>query len=164
MSPGFRAFTLDVSEAAGVGHLLRPGDRVDLLVKLSPNANQQATAFLLQNIQVLPVGQKLNGTKSPRKNGEGEERELFRQTEEAASAYNHVTLALTPAEAETLFALEGSNLVKLVLRAPGDDEIVSIPKKSEAEVFSKLGVPYSPGPGKTKLKHGLAGSPPEEAP
>ncbi len=128
LAPGHRAYTLEVTETSGVGGLLRPGDQVDLIAKASGNG-REITTFAFQKLSVLAVGKKLDGKRpSPEDPGSGMA---------AEGDYGTVTLAVTPEEAETLFYLEGRPL-RLVLRAPGDEEIVSIAPQSEAEVLSKI--------------------------
>jgi pilus assembly protein CpaB len=135
LSPGFRAYTLAVNETSGVGNLIRPGNRVDIVGKIT-SGGRSLTSFVYQNLQVLAVGQKLNflrraGGNSPVNEG-GENND---------AGYTTVTLAVTPEQAETLMYLEGNSL-RLLLRAPGDEEILSIPPQSEGEILSRLGRVY----------------------
>lgn len=123
LNNGLRAYTLEVNETSGVGNLLHPGNHVDVIAKITSN-KRQITTFVFQDIQVLATGQKLS--QSEQKNSDSPE------------AYNTVTLALTPDQAEILMFLEGQP-IRLLLRAPNDDEIVSIPAKSDSEVVSKIG-------------------------
>lgn len=130
LSPGYRAYTLAVDETNGVGGLIRPGNHVDILSKIDSD-NRSMTTFVYQNVQVLAVGQKLdwksNSSKNPSTDSPPDD-----------SGYSTVTLAVTPEQAETLMYLEGRPL-RLVLRGPNDDEIVSVPSQSESDVLSKLG-------------------------
>jgi pilus assembly protein CpaB len=135
LNPGFRAYTLAVNETSGVGNLIRPGNHVDVIAKIV-SGGRSLTSFVYQNLQVLAVGQKLNflrrtsGNQPP---GDG--------SENIDAGYATVTLAVTPEQAETLMYLEGQS-IRLLLRAPGDEEILSIPPQSEVEVLSKLGRVY----------------------
>ena len=131
LNNGYRAFTLEVNETSGVGDLLHPGNRVDLLTKVT-TGKREITAFALQDIQVIAVGQKLNGPSNSAKTSNNN------SGSGSSSTYSTVTLAVTPEQAETLMYLEGHPL-RLVLRAPSDDEIVSLSPQSESEVLSKLG-------------------------
>lgn len=130
LSPGRRAYTLEVGETSGVGGLIRPGNHVDILTKVDSN-KREITSFVFQNLTVLAVGQKLSAGPQARSNP---------NTSNGASdsGYSTVTLAVTPEQAETLMYLEGRPL-RLVLRSAGDEEIVSVPAESEAEILSKLG-------------------------
>lgn len=131
LNRGYRAYTLEVNETSGVGNLIRPGNHVDILTRMETD-KKVITSFVYQNVQVLAVGQKMIGA-----------RRLDRPQETADSQggdpdYGTVTLAVIPEQAETLMFLEGHPL-RLILRGSGDEEIVSIPSQSEAEVLSKLG-------------------------
>jgi pilus assembly protein CpaB len=129
LSPGYRAYTLAVDETSGVGSLLRPGNHVDILTKIESD-KRSLTSFVFQNIQILAVGKKINWRLSTK----GDDKNLNNND----SDYSTVTLAVTPEQAETLMYLEGHPL-RLVLREPTDDEIVSIPSQNESELLSKLG-------------------------
>src|SRR5258708_2313102 len=125
LNNGYRAYTIEVNETSGVGNLIRPGNHVDLLAKISLSKHE-ITTFVFQDIQVLAVGQKMARTSNKQKDSE------------ANDNYNTATLALTPDQSETLMHLDGQHL-RLLLRAPNDTEIVSIPPKNETEIISELG-------------------------
>lgn len=130
LNPGFRAYTLEVNETSGVGGMVRAGNRVDILAKIA-RSGQEWTAFAFQDLRVLATGQRLERMGGPKKGSEA-------SGTENGSNYGTVTLEVTPEQAETLFFLEGRPL-RLVLRAPGDEEVVALGSKTEAEVLGKLG-------------------------
>lgn len=140
LNPGYRAYTLAIDETTGVGNLLRPGNHVDILTKLE-SEKRIVTSFVFQNIQILAVGQKINWRHATQKSTDS-------NPGDGDSGYGTVTLAVTPEQAETLMYLDGSPL-RLVLRGPNDDEVVSITSQSESEVLSKLGH-FTPS-----AKHGI---------
>ena len=133
LNPGYRAYTIEVNETSGVGNLIRPGNHVDIITKTESN-KRDITSFVFQNIQVLAVGQKLNWRKQPNTSQNG----ASSQGSEFNNGYSTVTLGVTPEQAEILMFLEGHPL-RLVLRAPNDNEIISIPPQSESEVMAKMG-------------------------
>jgi pilus assembly protein CpaB len=120
LEPGRRAYCLDVTESAGLGGRLRPGQRVDVIAR-TDGASRRMTAFALQNIRVLAVGRSTTGE------------------EEEWGSYNHVTLSLSPGECELMAFLEDQSALKLVLRAPGDETHVQLPPMTESDVLSRLG-------------------------
>jgi pilus assembly protein CpaB len=140
LNPGFRAYTLAVDETSGVGDLIRPGNHVDILTKLDSD-KREISSFVFQNLQVLAVGQKLTINQQVQKDQDS-------APDANNMGYSTVTLAVTPEQAETLMYLEGRPL-RLILRGPNDDEIVSIATQSESEVLSKLGH-FEPSP-----RHGI---------
>ncbi len=128
LEPGSRAYTLPVEETAGVGGLLNPGDRVDLLVK-GPWGGREATAFLFQDIRVLAVGGRISA-------GTGGSRE--ETADSGIGSYSHVTLAVSPEQAETLFFLEGRSSLRLTLRGVGDDARIDIPPENGSDLVRRL--------------------------
>ncbi len=130
LNPGYRAYTLAVDETNGIGGLLKPGNHVDILTRLESD-KRSVTSFVFQNVSVIAVGQKLgwkpnlSKTSAPAPGDDN-------------SGYSTVTLAVTPEQAETLMYMEGRPL-RLILRGPNDDEIVSVPAQTESDVLSKLG-------------------------
>lgn len=127
LSPGRRAYTLEVNETSGVGGLVHSGDHVDILAKLT-NGRQEMTSFVFQDLRVLAVGQRLERPAKTKGDSEGA----------APDPYSTITLEVTPEQAETLLFLDGRPL-RLVLRAPGDGDLVDIGPRSESEVLNKLG-------------------------
>jgi pilus assembly protein CpaB len=123
LNNGLRAYTLEVNETSGVGNLIHPGNHVDVITKIT-SAKSQITTFVFQDIAILATGQKL--AQNEQKNSD------------APETYDTVTLALTPDQAETLMYLDGQP-IRLLLRAPNDDEIISISAKNDSEIISKLG-------------------------
>jgi pilus assembly protein CpaB len=123
LNNGLRAYTLEVNETSGVGDLIHPGNHVDVIAKITSNKSQ-ITTFVLQDIEVLATGQKLAQSEQ--------------KSSDISEAYETVTLALTPDQAETLMYIDGQP-IRLLLRAPNDDEIVSISAKSDSEVISRIG-------------------------
>jgi pilus assembly protein CpaB len=120
LDPGFRAFTLGVDETSGVGGLLAPGDRVDILFKGAVSA-RETTSFLYQNLRVLAVGTR---TMAPGSS--------------PGAGYSHVTLSVSPQQAEELFFLEGRCHLRLVLRGRGDRENISLPSTDGSALYQRL--------------------------
>ncbi len=102
LNPGFRAYTLEVNETSGVGNLIRPGNRVDILAKVDSD-KQEMTSLAFQNLQVLAVGQKITLDQQAQKNPDS-------TSDTGTAGYGTVTLAVTPEQAETLMYLEGASL------------------------------------------------------
>ncbi|MGH7542316.1 MAG: Flp pilus assembly protein CpaB [Gemmatimonadota bacterium] len=106
---GMRAVSVKVNEVIGVAGFVLPGTRVDVLVTLNPQQDQDQaiTRVILQNVQVLTAGQIIQ------RNAEG-----------TPQTVPLVTLLVTPHEAEqlTLAATEGQ--IQLALRNTLDTEEV----------------------------------------
>lgn len=110
-----RAVTLAVNEVTGVGGYLVVGDRVDvLLTRLSAGTTYTGTMF--QYKEILATGSMTVPTEDGKQ-----------------KIVPTITLSLTPAEAQQLTLAENTGAIKFTLRAPVDQEIVSI----EAASFKK---------------------------
>jgi pilus assembly protein CpaB len=103
---GMRAVAIETNEVNNVSGFLFPGCRVDVLVTLRPDSTtnkEPLTATVLQNIQVLSTGEKL-------------------QPDPAGKPQNvkQVSLLLTPEDAEKLVLAANQGTVQFVLRNGSD--------------------------------------------
>ncbi len=126
---GMRAVALRVNEVVGLAGFVVPGMRVDVLMAGgTPNQDQSRSGTLcrtiLQNIEVLSAGQKLD------KNTDGKP--------ESAEVVN---LLVTPNQAEILNLASSETKVQLVLRNPLDTKSEATQGTSVAQLF---GVPIVP--------------------
>lgn len=105
---GMRAMTISVNATTGMENLIKPGNRVDLIVYYTyededeENKKIPASMTLVQNKKVLAVGSELS------KNG--------------ASEYSTITLEMTPEETVLVSYAESSGSIRVVLRSPLDKE------------------------------------------
>lgn len=116
---GKRAVSINVKEDTEVANFIKAGDYVDVIATFDQDDmeinNQKityarVTKLILQNIQILGIGQKLrvpeeNSTELPKT----------------------VTLAVTPEEAEKLTYAAEFGRVRLALKAAGDNDTVQTP-------------------------------------
>lgn len=106
---GMRAVTVDVNESGGVGGLLTPGSRVDVLltaIAVDPSRTQAKT--IVQNVRVLAVGQRLASAG------------VYEPSKETAT--RTVTLLTTAHDAEVIELASSVRPVRLVLRNNADNE------------------------------------------
>jgi len=122
---GMRAVALRISDDIAVGNFVRPGDRVDVLIRIAaadaegaaphgqsagaPRSGPRESNLLLQNVEVLSIGQALN----PSSNVEA----LRAQT---------VTVAVTPTDASRLNLTAELGSFYLALRNPRDKKLVEV--------------------------------------
>lgn len=112
--PGMRAYTLPTTRTSVHGGLLRPGDRVDLLVSIGEFANPLAGhgVVLLQNLLVLAYGQDVTV-----------ERSATGERSTSAVISTNVTLQVSVDEAALIAqARSDSAVLQLILRNPNDAE------------------------------------------
>jgi pilus assembly protein CpaB len=104
-----RAVTIHADPASSFGGLLRPGDRVDVLLTVE-RADQRTTSSILQNVLVLATGRDTGG---PRTGEEG-----------AAPRVSQITLAVNPDQSQVLALAESQGTLTLALRNPEDITII----------------------------------------
>lgn len=104
---GFRVIALKVDETTSGGGLIRPGDRVDLVVFLRKSAEipETGTRTILRDVNVFAVS------------GETE-RHMDKQG--VAREVRTVSLLVTPRQAESVTLAKEVGILSLTLRRPGD--------------------------------------------
>ncbi len=143
-----RAITVAVSPATGVGRLIRPGNRVDILGKVNYEINgaeQFEVKTFFQNILVLATGKNLQNsvpTKVTREVlsaleaqfEEQKRKDLYTTNVDSGTSrpddnYTHMTLQLTPDDADKLLFLQskiGDGGLYYTLRNSADSSVVSL--------------------------------------
>lgn len=128
---GMRAMGVKVDKVIGAGGLIRPGDRVDIVALVEVKYKDLTTERELsdtrsftvaQNIEVLAVEQKLEN-QIPQTTKESKEGTPVEQPA-AEPEGKVVTLAITPAQTQSILLSEEKGKIRLVVRAPGDTTIV----------------------------------------
>lgn len=102
---GMRAVTVRVSGGATLGGLLRPGDRIDLLLRAERNTGMVVMP-LLQNVLVLAVGADM---------GRQEDNII-----KMVMSGSDLTLSVTVAQAQALTLAQGEGKITASLRNPND--------------------------------------------
>jgi len=106
---GMRAITIGASEVSAAGGAIKPGDHVDILATYTEPATHQATTrLILQDVLVLFVNQAET-------NPQGQ-----------TGAKSSMTLAVKPEDAELLTAADREGVLRVMLRAPTDKNVVAI--------------------------------------
>lgn len=111
---GYRVVAVKVDDVSSTSSLIKPGDRVDVLVHLraSPNTgvHETATRTLLQNISVFAVN------------------EIFQRPSEIDAgtiAARTVSLLVTPDQAELVTLATELGTIRLVLRSIEDEDVAA---------------------------------------
>jgi pilus assembly protein CpaB len=109
---GMRAITVAISEITGVGGYIQPGCHVDIIESvMQANSGGDRTKLvclpIVQNIKVTAVGHRLNPNPPE---GEG-----------PATPVSHVTLLVTPEQAERIQLAVATGQPAMVLRGDGDE-------------------------------------------
>jgi pilus assembly protein CpaB len=146
---GMRAVSVKVNDVISVAGYVTAGTRVDVLLTGNPTSNGDpgviTTTTVLQNVQVLAAGQKLQKT------GEGEPQQV-----------TVITLLLTPEDAQKLTLASNEGRIQLSLRNPLDttDDPVPILKNATLYRMQPGGVDATP----KRVTHFAKVVPPTTAP
>jgi len=108
--PGMRAVSVQVDESAGVAGWLKPGSRVDVVAVMTGRSgadNDTISKVILQNAEVLAVGQDSGATK----------------TDAATSLAKTVTLAVAPSDMARLHLATSKGKIRLAMRCQTDEQI-----------------------------------------
>lgn len=111
---GFRVVSVKVDEVVAAASMLKPGDRVDVLVHLRANPgsgiDETQTRTILQDIKVFAVN------------------DIFHRQSDAPDetiAAKTVSLLVTPDQAELVTLATELGTIRLVMRSLGDDTVAS---------------------------------------
>lgn len=115
VEPGMRAVTISVNAISGIANMVRPGNRVDIVMNYSderPKENAQdpedtesvpTSRLFLQDVPVLAVGSVLS--------------------RDGSAEYATITLQVTPEDAVKISFAEYTASIRLILRSPLDEAL-----------------------------------------
>ena len=140
--PGMRALSLKSDQVVGVAGYLLPGTHVDVLVTFhAENSQDPMTSTVLQDVQILTAGQKMQ----PDPDGK-------------ATQVDVVTLLVTPYDAEKVVLASAQGRVHFVLRNGADHVTSDEPPTQLAALGATAPVKLPPPPA---VRHVSAAKPPE---
>ena len=125
---GKRAITIRADSTSSFGGLLRPGDRVDVLLTTgaTQSSPESRTLPLLQNLLVLACGQDMGGARAA-VTPEGGRR---------TGDMNQVTVAVTIQQAQLLTYAQERGSLSLALRNPDDIAVLEgLPDTTSADIM-----------------------------
>lgn len=150
IAPGRRAIAVPVSETSGVGKLVKPGDRVDVIAVLDMGGGKESriSKTILQDVGVLAVGHSVTGNvartvQADMFGGKDKVRSLAED-----SNFATVTLEVDPNQAQELALVmnNGDNVLMLSLRNNDDTDRQNINSTSLMDVL---------GPDSVKLRSAI---------
>jgi len=124
IAPGMRAMAVKINDVAGLSGLIQPNNRVDVLVTLKANPQQntkEEAKLFMSNMRVLSVGTQV---------ARGDDGKPI----EATTA----TLEVTPQLAEQLAVAMNEGTIQLVLRGFGDPDSIKTTGATAADVLAQL--------------------------
>ena len=151
ITPGKRAMPVRVDDISGIGGLIQPNSRVDVMSVIRDKTNQNVAKLFMANMRVLSVGTQDTRTVDNR-----------------PISATMVALEATPIEAERLAIAQAEGRIQLVLRGYGDPDSLKTEGAKTADVLAQLrGAPaFKPEPERSSSssrKQGTA-APPQVAP
>lgn len=102
---GMRAVSVGVNEVVQVAGFVQPGTRVDVLLTGNPGGKGQQTTTVLENVQVIAAGTRLD------RNAGGDPQRT-----------PVITLLVTPEDAQKLTLASAEGRIQLALRSPLDNK------------------------------------------
>lgn len=161
--PGFRAVSVGVDDVSGVAGLPVPGDRVDVIVTFEesrPGVGATGTdneitrvETVLQNVELVefaertldvipaqPIGTPAAGAPADAPPADASVGRYGTQPDDLDPETNPgtATLQLTPQDVQVLIAAQARGEITLVLRRPGDNEILPL-EETNLDDFGYLG-------------------------
>jgi pilus assembly protein CpaB len=124
ITPGMRAMAVKINDVAGLSGLIQPNSRVDVLVTLKENQQQntkEEAKLFMSNMRVLSVGTQVE---------RGDDGKPIQATT--------ATLEVTPPQAEQLAVAMNAGTIQLVLRGYGDPDSVKTPGATATDVLAQL--------------------------
>jgi pilus assembly protein CpaB len=134
---GMRGIAIGVNRVVSPGGLVRPGDRVDILVVMDVeytdvnterSFTQTRSLTLGQNIEVLAVEDRIQNFVV--RDEQAETAGTTTEQPDPDRDGGNITLAVAPQAAQNLLLADAKGEIRLSVRARGDDEIVELPNSS----------------------------------
>ncbi|MEI6846135.1 MAG: Flp pilus assembly protein CpaB, partial [Candidatus Firestonebacteria bacterium] len=113
---GYRAVGINLENDSSLNEFLKPGDVVDILGVFEETGKASYTATLIQSVRVIAVNDSFAPVKKIEEN-------IFIGRNVTGST---VVVALEPSDVEIAVFAENKGKLKLVIRNPGDDKMLSL--------------------------------------
>jgi pilus assembly protein CpaB len=134
--PGMRAVSVRVNEVVAVAGFVIPGTRVDVLLTGNPTGtNEPLTTTVLENVEVLAAGQKLQ------RSAQGEPQSV-----------PVITLLVSPEDAQKLTMASNEGRIQLALRNPLDTSEENLAVLRDSSLY-RVGPVRDPQPARTRVRH-----------
>jgi pilus assembly protein CpaB len=142
---GYRVVAVKVDDISAASNLIKPGDRVDVLVHLRANPgsgiNETKTITVLQDIKVFSVNDVFHARAD---------------AAEQAIAARTVSLLVTPDQAELITHATELGTIRLVMRSVDDDAVVQTEGASQADLLAQR--EHGERDKEEGLRHGATGN------
>ncbi len=151
ISPGKRAINIPIDDMRGVSHLLKPGDRVDLIASVEAGKGQEAhheVRVIMQDVPILATGLNIVNNIPRRLEQEAGEKKIIQYNLNSNTSFSNVTIEAKPEDAQILIYILSTSpgALFIALRNP-TDKIVSMAKSISVDDVlgkGKLFIPTAP--------------------
>ena len=134
--PGMRAVSVRVNEVVAVAGFVTPGTRVDVvLTGNTPGVPDALTTTVLENVEVLAAGQKLQ------RSAQGEPQSV-----------PVITLLVSPEDAQKLIMASNEGRIQLSLRNPLDTSEENLAVLRDSSLYKLGGQAADPRPARTRVR------------
>jgi pilus assembly protein CpaB len=121
LSPGMTAVTIQLAENTGVGGLVMPGDRVNIVFTRRGHEEQMFSDVMLQNVKVLAIDHTVD------------------QRAEKPVALRHATVEVMPQDAKRITLAATLGALSLMLRRVGEESAGAQGKISLKDLLPEIG-------------------------
>ncbi len=140
---GMRAVTVSLDEVSGVGWLVKPGDRVDVLATFELPDDTILTKTVLQDIDLLAIGTQIVPEPEPEPAAE----EGAPKPKPAPRQQTTATLCVSPDDAQRLVLADTKGKLRLALRRAGDTRLVAAKPTSLTDMTGYVPLKPQEAPG-----------------
>ena len=129
VAPGKRAISISAGEIESVGKLVKPGDRVDVIVVLNTqvgsggdSSNARIAKTFLQDAVILAVGRNITNNIARKIESDGPSGKMHIKSLNEFDGYSSVTLEVDPAQAQGLAVIMADSMNKIYLTLRNNDD------------------------------------------
>lgn len=129
VAPGKRAISITAGELESVGKLVKPGDRVDVIVVLSTqvtpgsdSSNAKIAKTFMQDAVILAVGRNITNNIARKIESDGSSGKTRIKSLNDFDGYSSVTLEVDPAQAQALAVVMADPMNKIYLTLRNNDD------------------------------------------
>lgn len=149
VTPGKRATSISVDDLRGVSKLIKPGDRVDLLVAVDSGQGadkKREIITLMQDVTVLATGTNIVDTVPVQIEEDGKEGQYIVTNLRRMNAFSTITVEASPTEVQKLTYISATNpgSIFISLRNPNDRYINPLKTTDADDVLGKIKAPRLP--------------------
>lgn len=149
VTPGKRAVSISVDALRGVSKLLKPGDRVDLIVAMESGQGldkKRVIRTTMQDVPILATGTNIVDTVPVQVEEDGKEGQYLLTNLRRMNEYSTITVEASPTEAQQLVFISSTNpgSIFVSLRNPNDRYINPLKTVDADDVLGLVKAPRIP--------------------